>query len=108
FGIDRSKGDFGELGLEGQYRFAFVHRIYVGRRYVVGEVMPYEDKYNGEPFNYFIIDTVEHTTTGEISSTEYEQQLQALGIANKVRLRKRNNWWRASMCFQYGLTDNNF
>lgn len=83
-------------------RFYFVNRIDVYREYVVGEVVPWQRDSDEEKFKYFIINTKTGSSTGELSKALYEQRLEALKLARKIKLHDRSHLWRLETCLRYG------
>ena len=78
----------------------FLNRIYVGKRYVVGEVIEGDSCPDAEGkqgrYCYFILDTESGEYIPKLSLREFEKKIYDIGISNDVRLvsRAEKDWWR--------------
>ena len=85
--------------------FNFLKRIYVDRRYIVGEIVPagvsevdpdVESKYK-----YFILDTKSDIYSGELNYPQWIDELTELDI-DESELAPRSKQWKEQMWSQFG------
>lgn len=100
------KGKWGGSGGPIIATFSFGNRIYINERYVVGEVRPpgvnLDDPNLEDKYEYFILDTEADTYSGEMSQSDWQEQLRKLDIADEVKLVPRSGKLSSEMWKRYG------